>query len=290
MPRTSSSLTTTLSNRCVSLQRPDFFSAVNSQNLCGKSTLLVWRSYRMIRHLRSVRKIAQEISVAANGALDAYREDRVIEEPQITDRILGAIEDRIRFRSFGPYDENGSTDTIPASVAISNMPDDSVIRKRIHRVVWQARTLRTGRGIAAEEKRHGADLMGVLDLDLPGYRAKKGFLAQAKKAEPNLRFSTGNWDRLRSQCETMLRRTLESYVWVYSKSEGIRVFSATSVLGLGSKDIFDLYSRSVSSFFENHIECFFGDRRLNSTDIETLDALEELPIARIIELSARPSE
>ena len=60
----------------------------------------------MIRHLKDVRKVAREISDAADGALDAYREDRVVEEPQLTDRILGAIEDRIRNRPFGADGED----------------------------------------------------------------------------------------------------------------------------------------------------------------------------------------
>ena len=213
----------------------------------------------MIRHLRGVRKIAREISDAADKALDSYHQGRVVEEPQLTDRILGAIEDRIE-----------------------SQPPGSI--------VWKSCTLRTGRGIAAEEKRHGADLMGILDLDLPDYSARKGFLAQAKKAEPGLQFSKSDWNRLCSQCERMLLRTPDSFVWVYSKSRGIRIFPANSVLGLESRCIFDLYSRSVSSFFENHIECFIGDRRLNSTNIKTLDALAEFSVERILELSARPSE
>lgn len=49
----------------------------------------------MIRQLHSVRRIAREISDAADGALEAYRSGRVQEEPQITDRIIGAIEDRV---------------------------------------------------------------------------------------------------------------------------------------------------------------------------------------------------
>jgi hypothetical protein len=112
----------------------------------------------MLKESRTVRDIAQTIADAAEGAFGAYREGRVVEEPQITDRILGAIEDRIR------------------NVAAGD-------------VVWTARTLRTGRGFAAEERRHGADLMGVLDVSLGGYNAKKGFLAQAKRAEPGQLFS-----------------------------------------------------------------------------------------------------
>ena len=123
-----------------------------------------------------VRKIAREIADAANGAINAYKEARVEEEPQVTDRILGAIEDRIQNQRFG-----------------------DVVQQRFDGVVWNARTLRTGRGVAAEESRHGADLMGVLDIEISGYSAKKGFLAQAKKAEPDRPLSLAGWNRLRSQ-------------------------------------------------------------------------------------------
>ncbi len=213
----------------------------------------------MLRQTRTVRNIAREIADAANSAFNAYQETRVAEEPQITDRILGAIEGRMQDRQFGG-------------------------------VVWKALTLRTGPGVAAQEKRHGADLMGVLDVDLPGYKTKKGFLAQAKKAEPELRFSSNDWQRLCSQCKTMLERTPDSFVFAYSKKRGIRVFPANSVLELESRRIFDLYNRSVVSFFESHIECFIGDPRLNSTEIETLNALVGLPVERVFQLSARPSD
>ena len=210
----------------------------------------------MLRNTRTVRKIAWEIESAANVAFSAYKEDRALEEPAITNRILGAIEDRIQNLTYG-------------------------------NISWRARTLRTGRGKAAEEKHHEADLLGVLDISIPGYTTKKGFLAQAKKAEPGMRFRTREWDRLRSQCELMLERTPDSFVFIYSVNKGLRIFSANAVLGLGSKDIFELYDRKVVAFFENHIQCFIGDPRLNSTDIDTLDALAELPVENSLELSAR---
>ena len=84
----------------------------------------------------------------------------------------------------------------------------------------------------------------------------------------------------------MLQRTSDSFVFIYSVERGLRIFPANSVIGLTSNDIFDLYDRGVSGFFENHIECFIGDPRLNSTDIKTLDALAELPVERVFELSA----
>ena len=246
----------------------------------------------MIRRLKSVRRIAREISGAADGALDSYREGRVEEEPQLTDRILGAIEDRVKSRQLVAYGENLllKNAAILPSGRVPSVNERGITKRPRGGITWKARTLRTGRGVAAQEKRHGADLMGILDLSLPDYRATKGFLAQAKRAEPGQRFSKPDWDRLRSQCETMLLRTPASFVWVYSKSRGIRIFSASSVLGLESRRIFDLYSRGVSSFFENHIECFIGDRRLNSTDVEMLEVLAELPVERILELSAKLPE
>ena len=213
----------------------------------------------MLKEARVVRRIAREIADAANGAFGSYREGRVVEEPQITDRILGAVEERVR-------------------------------NLRSGNVVWTARTLRTGRGIAAEEKRHGADLLGVLDVDLDGYKSKKGFLAQAKRAEPYSMFGKRDWERLRSQCETMLERTPDSFVFVYSIQKGIRIFPANAIVELGSRQVFDLYDRGVSSFFESHIQCFIGDRRLNSTNIDTLEALVEFPVERVLKLSARTSE
>ena len=49
----------------------------------------------MIRDHASVIEVAREISDAADGALDGYRAGRVEEEPQITDRIIGAIENQV---------------------------------------------------------------------------------------------------------------------------------------------------------------------------------------------------
>jgi hypothetical protein len=71
----------------------------------------------MLRSLRSVRTISREIAEAAESGLAAYCEGRASEEHQITDRILGVIEDRLSARKIGG-------------------------------VSWRARTLRTSRGTA----------------------------------------------------------------------------------------------------------------------------------------------
>ena len=216
----------------------------------------------MLRRHTMVRTVSREISEAANGRIKAHRDLAKVPETHLTGEILGAIGERI-----------------------SNM--------KIKDVVWNASPLPP-----KEEKRHGADFMSVLDVKLPDYEVKKGFLVQAKKAEPGTRFLQREWCRLTRQCEKMLQRTPASFVFAYSQ-KGIRVFSAGSVLGLESpkseessksRDIFELYHHGVQTFFENHIECFIGDRRLNSPDIQTLDALAEFSVGGILYLKARPSE
>lgn len=213
----------------------------------------------MIKQPRTVRAIAQEIEDSALRAFESYRSGDTCEEPQITDRIFGAIQEGLHHKPVGG-------------------------------LIWKARTLRTGRGKAAEEKRHGADILGVLDISTSEYNVKKGFLAQAKRAEPSVQFSSKDWNRLKEQCEVMLERTPDSFVLIYSKEKGIRFFPANSVIGLKSRNIFDLYDRSVASFFELHLECFIGDRRLHSTDIKTLDTLLDFHVERVFELSAREAD
>ena len=210
----------------------------------------------MIRHLHSVRGIARLISSAADGALEAYRSGRVEEEPQITDRIIGAIENRVGPDS--PFAEVGPLETVSSDDAVryTSTAFEDVADKPPGRIVWNARTLRTGRGRAAEEKRHGADLMGVLDINIPNYHVTKGFLAQAKLAEPERALSKRDWKRLHDQCETMLRRTPDSFVWVYSKQKGIRIFPAISVVELDSRNIFDPLRSQCIQFFRISLGVF----------------------------------
>ncbi len=210
----------------------------------------------MIRALRSVRPIAADIATAVDGVMNAYRDQRVIEEPAITNQILGAIEARLQVRNYKG-------------------------------IVWNAKVLRTARGRAAEEQRHGADLLGVLDVDVGNFRTKKGFLAQAKKAEPGQSFTKLEWTRLVDQCKKMLDRTPASFVFVYSVEKGLRIIPAVSVVGFDGLDLFDLYQRAVQPFFEGFLECFIGDPRLNAPDIHMLDALANFEVDRVLAITAK---
>ena len=218
----------------------------------------------MLNRYKLLSKVSNELSGAADRAFEAYIEDRATEEPQVTDRILGAMEDCLKL---------GRVD-----------------HKIFKDVAWRACTFKTSRGKAAEEKRYGADWMGVLDICLPNYETKKGFLVQSKKSEPDKRFSNQDWDRLRSQCELMIKRTPVSYVFVYSKAKRIRIFSANSVLGLKSRNIFDLYSISMRRFCEDHIRSLIGDKRISSTKVQELDLFDDFSVRAKFLLSARTSD
>lgn len=192
----------------------------------------------MLAYLKAVRKVATRIAGAVNHSVEALREKRVEQEPAMTDRMLGAIEESVRdFRTNG--------------------------------IRWSAKTL-TDRGPGAQEFEYGADFMGVLSIELPQFSTSKGFLAQAKL----LKF--GRIDdptRLRRQCKDMLKFSPASFVFLYSERD-VRVVPALAIVGT-HLDPLELYHKSARSFFEGHLECFIGDKEINSPTPETLDRMRQ---------------
>ncbi len=207
--------------------------------------------------------------------MDAYRLSRVTDEPHITDRLFGAIESRVRNLRFGPVASSGWGGGLRSPIS------------------WEAMTLRSGPHSAAHEKRYGADILGVFSADLPSYRISKGFLAQAKRAEPGANFDRTEWDRLIAQCERMLMITPDSFVVAYSKKQGVRFFSALAVTSLKGRDLFELYSMATRTFFERHFQSFIGDRRLDKPEISVLNRLradepaDTRPSAHVLSITAR---
>jgi hypothetical protein len=197
----------------------------------------------MLQYYRAIRKASQRIADAANHTTAAFRDHRVEQEPAITDRMLARIE--------------ASLDGI-----------------EIGGIQWTAKTL-TDRGNASQESKYGADFFGVLDIDLPDFKVTKGFLAQAKIAK---RFTSAETKDLKQQCEKMLQLSSASFVFLYGK-ENIHVVPALSVVGSTIQPE-SLYKRSLQRFFETHLECFIGDRTINSARPKTLADLEEKFYAR----------
>jgi hypothetical protein len=172
----------------------------------------------------------------------------------MTDRMLGAVEESLR-------------------------------NFRVHGVRWTAKTL-TDRGANSQESRFGADFLGVLNIRLPDFSVSKGFLAQAK-------LMRGRWfhdaQQLQKQCEQMLMLSPDSFVFLYSR-KGVRVVPAISVLG-AKGDPTQLYSRSSQRFFEQHLECFIGDRAISSPTPAALEKLQrQYEVRRALLLEGQPIE
>ncbi len=103
-----------------------------------------------------IKVAAKRIADAAGTAIDAYAREVITDEPNITDRWIGAVAEALRKppRGFG----RGATG-----------------------IMWEAKTLRSSSGRAAEERRHGADLLGVAEIHVGRHVVTKGFLGQAKR-------------------------------------------------------------------------------------------------------------
>lgn len=192
----------------------------------------------MLSHYRAVQQVARKIGSAVDASVDALKERRVEQEPAFTDRMLGRIEGAVDgFRSKG--------------------------------ISWSAKTL-TDRAPNSQESKFGADFLVVVDFDLPDYKVSKGFLAQAKLLKNG---KVKDIPELVRQCEKMLEISPGSYVFLYD-DEQVRVVPAISVTGSDSQPV-EHYSQSASHFFEEHLKCFVGDRRLNAPSIDIMKSLKD---------------
>jgi len=117
--------------------------------------------------------------------------------------------------------------------------------------------------------------MGVLSINLPQFHVSKGFLAQAKLLR-NGRID--DIERLKEQCAKMLKLSPASFVFLYN-THGVFVLPALSVVG-SRVDPLLLYNRSAQRFFEEHFQCFIGDKNIESPTPETLIKMQHKYEAR----------
>jgi len=184
----------------------------------------------------SAAKAAKIIGAAIQGAEAALSEGRIEQEPAMTDRMLGRIEQ-----------------------ALENL--------EIGGITWKAKTL-TDRGRNAQESRFGADFFGVLDVKTSGYFVQKGFLAQAKMIRRN---GTMDMRDLVQQCDRMLSFSPDSFVFLYTE-KGVQVTSATAVVA-ASGDLAAVHKEKAQKFFLDHLMCMIGDRAIRSPTPAGLDDL-----------------
>jgi hypothetical protein len=119
-----------------------------------------------------------------------------------------------------------------------------------------------------EEKKNGADLLGIFDIEIDGEKITKSFLAQAKVGEayssPTNEYVVKVQDsRLQGQVRNMLRQTSDAFVFIYSRN-GVEVIPATAVKLANSNTITteDIYHQKFGSFYKDFLRCFNGDVKL----------------------------
>ena len=153
------------------------------------------------------------------------------------------------------------------------------------RVRWQVDVAMAGRGSGRfyarslskydEEPRFGADLVMVLDIDLPDYSVRKGFIAQAKRLGSGEELDGSNREKLLEQCRRMVSFTPASLVLLYSR-HGVHPVSATAVLAARGYNLYSLETYSTAIMYRDFAICWLGDQRIQATDRASLDALRQL--------------
>jgi hypothetical protein len=137
-------------------------------------------------------------------------------------------------------------------------------------VVFSASILRHRRGMAAEERRYGADMLIHVSMNTPTQTYSKGVLIQAKKSEPTDYWSRTSHSQLVRQCNKMLAITPAAFVFNYTNN-GVRCGAATRVAGAKIVVGLNYLCRWTSyRFFLELFRCPIGDPRITTAHVEDL--------------------
>ena len=166
---------------------------------------------------------------------------------------------------------------------------DNLDGKVVKGVIWKAKTLKSSKRNEQESK-FGADLIASLEIDINGYKVEKGFLAQSKLLEPDAPNRTLDFKRLLDQCKKMLKVSPDSFVFLYS-SVGVYVVPAIAILAAGRTNPYEIYYKSLASFFEEYFKSFIGDHRIYKHSIDVLNqVLEKDKTISALSLIARTND
>lgn len=192
---------------------------------------------------------ANRINAISIKVLDDWQAGEFDQEPQLTDRFFGALRG-----------------------ALSESP--------IEGLSWRAHTL-ADRGPNSAENLYGADALVVLDIQIRGFTAQKGILAQAKILDSNRPMRKDDFNDLREQCRKMLELSPDSFVWLYTR-KGILVLPAISVVGLSpeNRKLGSAVHWGFTYFVKSFIDCFVGDGQFKCAKRAELERVAEVASAR----------
>lgn len=153
--------------------------------------------------------------------------DALTQEHQLTSRICGALEAKLRRTYFMDY---------RVQVVAQEIPD---------------------KGPGTLEKRSGVDLYIGIQID-DGDPVSKGFFVQAKWKESGR--TAKEQKSLVEQCEKISARTDAGYLWMYGAG-GVDVVPAAEVAAHSGTPPEQLASRKINEVLQQVLDCFEGDRR-----------------------------
>lgn len=176
--------------------------------------------------------------------------------------------DRAVSAAMGKYDYGHVTDEDDITgVLIGRL--DAAFDENIDGINWSSSVLRHRKGVAAQEKKAGADMMIHVSIKTPQLTYSKGVLIQSKRVDEGVEMTVGSHKELLGQCEKMLNITPDSFVFNYTKS-GMRCASANRIAGASSRILNDSCNLTPYRFFLELFRCTTGDRRINSAKFDDL--------------------
>jgi hypothetical protein len=164
------------------------------------------------------------------------------------------------------WDEGGVTDEddiTPYLVARL----DARMEGQIGGLNWTSSVMRHRKGVAAEEKRTGADMLFHVTVNTNSKSFSKGVLIQAKRSHVSGR--TNEYERLKEQCDDMLNITPAAFVFDYGPNE-VRCGSALKIAGSTGPNLRREYTWTSYRFFLEFFRCPVGDRTITSASFDDL--------------------
>jgi hypothetical protein len=159
---------------------------------------------------------------------------------------------------------------------------DAVFSEEIGGVTWSSSTLRHRKGVAAEEKKAGADMLLHVSISTPELTYSKGVLIQSKRVDEGIAMTAQGHKELLGQCDKMLNITPASFVFNYTKS-GMRCASATKIAGTSSRILNDSCNLTSYRFFLELFRCTTGDRNITSAKFDDLRIPQGIAIKGTLE-------
>lgn len=191
-----------------------------------------------------MKKAARIASEASNMAIKKYASGHVTDEDDITGILVGNLDTKLK-------------------------------DCEIDGIKWSSSILRHRKGVAAEEKEIGADILIHLKLDTPTHKYSKGVLIQAKRVPKDSMMKKSDHDKLRKQCEKMLMISPSSFVFNYDES-GMRCGSALKIAGTTDTKLSSTCSWTSYRFFLEFFRCQVGDPSFKSALVKDIEVKNTL--------------